>query len=93
MAQIEFCRLIEDWGKKGVPFWTYMYVPEIHPFTNNVFREREDEAHVLKVHYSVECITFANASLLFYHYNIYSFLATFRSNFCVDGTYSPVTCS
>ena len=49
VAQLEFCFTIDDWEKKGVQFRTYMYVPEVHPITNNVFCEREDEAHVLKV--------------------------------------------
>ena len=40
---------IDDWEKRGVQFRTYMYIPEVHPITNNVFCEREDEAHVLKV--------------------------------------------
>jgi len=32
-----------------VPFRTHMYVPEVHPATSQVFYEREDEAHLLKV--------------------------------------------
>lgn len=34
-----------------MPFRTYMYVPEIHPFTKKEFHEREDEGHVFKVYY------------------------------------------
>ena len=35
--------------KKGVPFKSYIYVPENHPLTGEIFCEREDEGHVLKV--------------------------------------------
>ena len=34
---------------QGVPFRTYLYVPEEHPETKSVFYEREDEAHLIKV--------------------------------------------
>ena len=49
IAQLEFRFIIDEWEKKGAPFRTYLYVPEIHPITNAVFSEREDEVHVLKV--------------------------------------------
>ena len=35
--------------ERGVPFRTYMYVPEVHPVTNATFYEREDDAYLLKV--------------------------------------------
>ena len=38
-----------EWEKKGVPFRSHMYVPEVHPITKLPFHEREDEAHVFKV--------------------------------------------
>ena len=38
-----------EWEKKGVPFRSHVYVPEIHPLTGVPFHEREDEAHVFKV--------------------------------------------
>lgn len=34
---------------KGLPFRTYLYVPEEHPETQEVFYEWEDDAHLLKV--------------------------------------------
>ena len=49
LAQFEFKHRLHDWRDKGVDFTTYLYVPEIHPETDQVFCEREDEAHVLKV--------------------------------------------
>ena len=35
---------------KGIPFCTYLYVPEEHPETNSIFYKRKDEAHLIKVH-------------------------------------------
>ena len=49
LAQFEFQYRIRQWEEKGVPFRTYLYVPETHPESNCGFCEREDEAHVLKV--------------------------------------------
>lgn len=49
LAQFEYRYQINLWESKGVPFRTYMYVPEIHPLTKEEFHEREDFAHVLKV--------------------------------------------
>ena len=49
LAQFEFQYRLQEWEQKGVPFKTYLYVPEVHPETGEVFCEREDEAHVLKV--------------------------------------------
>lgn len=46
LAQFEYQCL---WDSKGVPFRTYLYVPETHPLTEKEFHEREDFAHVLKV--------------------------------------------
>ena len=34
---------------EGNDFTTYLYVPEAHPETGDIFVEREDETHVLKV--------------------------------------------
>ena len=52
---------------KGVPFPTYLYMPEINPITNEIFCDREDEADVLKL-YSF------NICLLFYTENCQSHL-------------------
>ena len=49
IAQFEYQYRIKQWEERGVEFTTYLYVPEVHPETNDIFYEREDEAHVLKV--------------------------------------------
>ena len=49
LAQFEYQYQVRLWDSKGVPFRTYMYVPEIHPITGEEFHKREDFAHVLKV--------------------------------------------
>ena len=52
LAQLEFSHLVRDYHDRlGIPFRYHLYVPEIHPITNEPFCEREDEAHVLKVYY------------------------------------------
>lgn len=49
LAQLHFKHEILEWEKRGVPFRTHIYVPEVHPLTHCPFHEREDEAHVFKV--------------------------------------------
>lgn len=49
LAQFEFSKTIREYDLKGIHFRAYMYVPERHPDTNEVFYEREDDAHLLKV--------------------------------------------
>lgn len=49
LAQLEFQHLIRSYDSKGVPFRTFLYVPELHPLLNEEFHEREDEGHVFKV--------------------------------------------
>lgn len=49
VAQHEFQHQIQQWEDQAIEFRTYLYVPETHPESGNVFCEREDEAHVLKV--------------------------------------------
>lgn len=49
LAQFEYHYQICLWDSKGVPFRTYLYVPETHPITGREFHEREDFAHLLKV--------------------------------------------
>lgn len=46
---MEYTYKVQTWDKKGVPFRTHMYVPEVNPITGMEFHEREDEAHVFKV--------------------------------------------
>ena len=59
LAQVEYSYQICKWDDAGMPFRTYMYVPEI---TGSEFHEREDFAHVLKVHTCI--IDFTNVVLL-----------------------------
>jgi len=49
LAQFHYMYEIEKYEAQGIPFKTYMYVPEHHPETKNLFYEREDEAHLIKV--------------------------------------------
>ena len=49
LAQLDFVHLLKQYEAQGVPFCTYLYVPEIHPETKTIFYEREDEAHLIKV--------------------------------------------
>ena len=51
LAQFECTFQVCDWDRKGVPFEVHFYVPEVHPITGAEFHEREDDAHVFKVHY------------------------------------------
>ena len=48
-AQLEYTHEVLRYDSIGVPFCTYIYVPETNPFTGVEFHEREDDAHVLKV--------------------------------------------
>jgi hypothetical protein len=48
LAQFEYQYRIQMWHDKGVDFKTYLYVPEVHSETGEMFVEREDDAHVLK---------------------------------------------
>ena len=49
LAQMEYQYQICEWERKGVDFYHHIYVPKIHPITNEPFYEMEDEAHVFKV--------------------------------------------
>lgn len=49
LSQMEYQYEILEWEKRGVPFCSRIYVPEVHPLTGVHFHEREDEAHVFKV--------------------------------------------
>ena len=49
LAQLEYKYQILLWESRGVPFRTYIYVPETHPITGKEYHEREDFAHLLKV--------------------------------------------
>ncbi len=62
---------IKSWDAKGVPFSTYMYVPEEHPVLKTVFHEREDEGHVFKVLHHIVDLTVNYANWAF-HSNVRS---------------------
>ena len=49
LSQLEYRFQIKSWDERGVPFSTYIYIPEVHPLTKKEYHEREDFAHVLKV--------------------------------------------
>jgi len=40
---------LSEYEAEGIPFRTFMYVPEHHPETHELFYEREDEGHLIKV--------------------------------------------
>ena len=50
LAQLHYKYEVLEWEKKGVPFRSHLYVPEVHPITKCPFHEREDETHILKVY-------------------------------------------
>ena len=50
LAQLKLTHIVRQYDDSGVPFRTYLYVPEVHPDSDTIFLEREDEGHVLKVH-------------------------------------------
>ena len=39
LAQFEFAYQVHEWEAKGIPFSTYLYVPELHPETQMHFCE------------------------------------------------------
>jgi hypothetical protein len=53
LAKLDYTHQVLQYDKNGIPFCTYLYVPEIHPITGCEYHEREDDAHVLKVHYNI----------------------------------------
>ena len=36
LAQLEYKHQVTTWNEHGVPFCTYMYIPETHPITNSI---------------------------------------------------------
>ena len=70
LAQMDFTYTVRKWDEQGVSFMSHVYVPEVHPITNSIFHEREDEGHVLKVHtYIYVHVNVANYTS--YHYSIH----------------------
>lgn len=51
LAQMEYTYQVGYWDSHKVPFRSHFYVPEKHPITGDVFHEREDDGHILKVNY------------------------------------------
>jgi len=49
LSQFHFTHVVKEYEIKGIPFRTFMYVPEHHPETQELFYEREDEGHLIKV--------------------------------------------
>ena len=49
VAQMDYSHQVHMWQSQGVPFDIHLYVPEIHPDTNEGFYEQEDVVHLLKV--------------------------------------------
>ena len=49
LTQFHYTYEIRKFEAQGIPFNVYMYIPEHHPGTNDVFFEREDEAYLIKV--------------------------------------------
>ena len=57
LAQLHYRHTVREWDANGVPFRTFMYVPEVHHISNKVFHEREDEGHLFKVYvHSKTCV-------------------------------------
>lgn len=56
-AQLEYTQQVLYYQSIGVPFRTFMYVPETNPITGVEFHEREDDAHILKVKHALTCLT------------------------------------
>ena len=48
VATYQFRHDVQYWKDKGVYFSTYLYVPEIDPFTGEAHHERSDHNHLLK---------------------------------------------
>ena len=49
LAQLEFTYIVQKYDAGGIPFRTHLHVPEVHPLTESIFYEGEDEGHVVKV--------------------------------------------
>lgn len=70
LAQLEFAYVVSDFDQRGVLFRTHLHVPEVHPITGHSWYEREDPAHVLKVHVHVQSCMCIYSHL----YKIYMYL-------------------
>ena len=50
LAQLVYKHEVRTWNSKGVPFQSFMYIPEVYPLSHKEFHEREDKGHVFKVY-------------------------------------------
>jgi len=46
LAQFHYVQEIEKYEAKGIPFKTYMYIPEHHPETNDLFSMKGRMKHI-----------------------------------------------
>ena len=67
LAQMEFCHIVRQYDDDGIPFRTYLHVPEVHPETGTTFFEREDEGHVLKVHKCIHIVLCSYLAISYMH--------------------------
>ena len=56
MAQYHFAHNMKMFQAKGVMFNLFMYVPEEHLVTKEIFYECEDEAHLIKVYFGTSFV-------------------------------------
>ena len=47
---------MRQYDNSGVLFRTHLYVPKLHPDSGDIFLEREDEGHVLKVQLYIDIV-------------------------------------
>lgn len=67
LAQYQFQYEIQCYEADGVPFGTFLYIPELHPETKATFYEREDEAHLIKVN---EYIALNYCVILMFYFSV-----------------------
>ena len=48
VATYRYRHCVEELKEQGVDFSTYLYIPEVHPVTGDIYHEREDHCHILK---------------------------------------------
>ena len=49
LSQLEFRRTVRKYDEEGIPFRTFLYVPETDNLTGRQFHDREDHNHIVKV--------------------------------------------
>ena len=64
LVQLEFTHVVRQYDERGIPFRVHLHVPEIHPYIGNIFLEREDEGHVLKVTVHMKEVLISNIHIL-----------------------------